>query len=139
MVEVSSLTTISIHFRHGPFSFWICFFTMASKARSGVNSPVLEDHGTAEVLFVVIIRGTILGKTGWVDEIREAHDCSFILCFLFPKRDACPFWNCSTLTCESRLFNAIGVLKQHLWDRSCQTVLLMLFTCALAEQFWLLK
>lgn len=41
MVEVSSLTTISIHVRHGPFSFWICFFTMASKARSGVNRPVL--------------------------------------------------------------------------------------------------
>lgn len=42
MVKVSSLTTISIHFRVGSFSFWICFFTMASKARSGVKSPVLQ-------------------------------------------------------------------------------------------------
>ena len=42
MVKVSSLTTISIHFSVGSFSFWICFFTMASKARSGVKSPVLQ-------------------------------------------------------------------------------------------------
>lgn len=41
MVEVSSVTTISTHFRLGSFNFCTCFFTMASKARSGVKSPVL--------------------------------------------------------------------------------------------------
>lgn len=42
MVDVSSLTTMSTHFRHGSFSFCTCFFTMASKARSGVKRPVLR-------------------------------------------------------------------------------------------------
>lgn len=42
MRVLSSDTTRSTHFRLGSFSFRICFFTMASKARSGVNSPVLE-------------------------------------------------------------------------------------------------
>lgn len=45
MVDVSSLTTISTHFRLGSFNFCTCFFTMASKARSGVKRPVL--HGRA--------------------------------------------------------------------------------------------
>lgn len=43
--EVSSDRTRSTHFRQGSFSLMICFFTMASKARSGVNRPVLEHHG----------------------------------------------------------------------------------------------
>lgn len=41
---VSSVTTMSTHFRLGAFSLRICFFTMASKARSGVNSPVLRER-----------------------------------------------------------------------------------------------
>lgn len=41
-VLMSSWITKSTHFRHGSFSFTTCFFTMASNARSGVNSPVLE-------------------------------------------------------------------------------------------------
>lgn len=43
MVDVSSLTTMSTHFKDGSFSFCICFFTMVSKARSGVKRPVLHD------------------------------------------------------------------------------------------------
>lgn len=39
---VSSDTTRSTHFRLGSFSLWICFFTIVSKARSGVNNPVLS-------------------------------------------------------------------------------------------------
>lgn len=39
---VSSDTTRSTHLRLGSFSLRICFLTMASKARSGVKSPVLE-------------------------------------------------------------------------------------------------
>lgn len=38
----SSVRTRSTHFRHGSFSLTICFFTMASNARSGVNRPVLQ-------------------------------------------------------------------------------------------------
>lgn len=38
---VSSDTTRSTHLRLGSFSLRICFLTMASKARSGVKSPVL--------------------------------------------------------------------------------------------------
>lgn len=45
MVDVSSLTTISTHFRLGSFNFCTCFFTMASKARSGVKRPVLHGRG----------------------------------------------------------------------------------------------
>lgn len=45
MVDVSSLTTISTHFRLGSFNFCTCFFTMASKARSGVKRPVLHSKG----------------------------------------------------------------------------------------------
>lgn len=40
-VLMSSWMTRSTHLRHGSFSFTTCFFTMASKARSGVKSPVL--------------------------------------------------------------------------------------------------
>lgn len=47
MVDVSSLTTISTHFRLGSFNFCTCFFTMASKARSGVKRPVLHGRGRA--------------------------------------------------------------------------------------------
>ena len=39
---MSSWMTRSMHLMHGSFSFTICFFTMASKAMSGVNNPVLE-------------------------------------------------------------------------------------------------
>ena len=38
---VSSVTTISVHFNDGSFNFFICFFTIVSKAMSGVNRPVL--------------------------------------------------------------------------------------------------
>lgn len=41
-VVISSSVTMSISLMHGPFSFIICFFTMVSKAMSGVNRPVLE-------------------------------------------------------------------------------------------------
>lgn len=41
---VSSDTTRSTHFRLGAVSLRTCFFTMASKARSGVKSPVLRHH-----------------------------------------------------------------------------------------------
>lgn len=41
MTVASSETTRSTHFKLGSLSFTICFFTMASKAISGVKSPVL--------------------------------------------------------------------------------------------------
>ena len=41
-VLMSSWITMSTHFTHGSFSFTTCFFTMASKAMSGVNRPVLQ-------------------------------------------------------------------------------------------------
>lgn len=41
MTVASSETTRSTHFKLGSLSFTICFFTMASKAMSGVKSPVL--------------------------------------------------------------------------------------------------
>lgn len=52
-VLMSSWMTRSIHLRQGVFSLTICFFTMASNARSGVNSPVLRMHRD---------RGTDAGK-----------------------------------------------------------------------------
>lgn len=42
MTVASSETTRSTHFKLGSLSFTICFFTMASKAMSGVKSPVLH-------------------------------------------------------------------------------------------------
>lgn len=42
---VSSDTTRSTHLRLGSLSLRICFLTIASKARSGVKSPVLKGHG----------------------------------------------------------------------------------------------
>lgn len=45
-VLMSSWMTRSMHFRQGSFSLMICFFTMASNARSGVNRPVLKDIHT---------------------------------------------------------------------------------------------
>lgn len=42
MVDVSSLTTMSTHLILGSLSFCTCFFTVASKARSGVKRPVLH-------------------------------------------------------------------------------------------------
>lgn len=42
---VSSDTTRSTHLRLGSLSLRICFLTIASKARSGVKSPVLRGHG----------------------------------------------------------------------------------------------
>lgn len=42
---VSSDTTRSTHLRLGSLSLRICFLTIASKARSGVKSPVLNRHG----------------------------------------------------------------------------------------------
>lgn len=35
----NSLTTRSVHFKDGSFNLEICFFTIASKAISGVNKP----------------------------------------------------------------------------------------------------
>lgn len=37
----NSLTTRSVHFKDGSFNLAICFFTIASKAISGVNKPTL--------------------------------------------------------------------------------------------------
>lgn len=42
MTMASSETTRSTHFKLGSLSFIICFFTIASKAISGVKSPVLH-------------------------------------------------------------------------------------------------
>lgn len=42
MSAVSSDTTRSTHLRLGSLSLRICFLTIASKARSGVKSPVLK-------------------------------------------------------------------------------------------------
>ncbi|TNN70365.1 hypothetical protein EYF80_019391 [Liparis tanakae] len=42
---VSSDATSSTHLRLGSLSLRICFLTIASKARSGVKSPVLKGHG----------------------------------------------------------------------------------------------
>ena len=39
---VSSVTTMSTHFKHGSFNLAICPLTIASKAISGVNNPVLR-------------------------------------------------------------------------------------------------
>lgn len=47
MTVASSETTRSTHFKLGSLSFTICFFTMASKAMSGVKSPVLH-HAESE-------------------------------------------------------------------------------------------
>lgn len=41
-VLISSEITMSTHLRHGSRIFFTCFFTMVSKAMSGVNSPVLN-------------------------------------------------------------------------------------------------
>lgn len=41
MTVASSETTRSTHFKLGSLSLTICFFTMASKAMSGVKRPVL--------------------------------------------------------------------------------------------------
>lgn len=41
---VSSETTRSTHLRLGSLSLRICFLTIASKARSGVKSPVLRGY-----------------------------------------------------------------------------------------------
>lgn len=48
MTVASSETTISMHFRHGSFNLCTCFFTMASNAMSGVNSPVLHIASTEQ-------------------------------------------------------------------------------------------
>lgn len=47
-VLISSWITRSTHLRQGSFSFTTCFFTMASNAKSGVKSPVLEHPGRGE-------------------------------------------------------------------------------------------
>lgn len=52
---VSSDTTRSTHLRLGSLSLRICFLTIASKARSGVKSPVLKGHGV-RLRVVVIVR-----------------------------------------------------------------------------------
>lgn len=44
-VLISSEITMSTHLRHGSRIFFTCFFTMVSKAMSGVNSPVLNARG----------------------------------------------------------------------------------------------
>lgn len=41
-VLISSEITMSTHLRHGSRIFFTCFFTMGSKAMSGVKSPVLN-------------------------------------------------------------------------------------------------
>ena len=47
-VLMSSSVTISTHLRQGPLSLIICFFTMASNAKSGVNRPVLDQEREGE-------------------------------------------------------------------------------------------
>lgn len=44
-VLISSEITMSTHLRHGSRIFFTCFFTMVSKAMSGVKSPVLNARG----------------------------------------------------------------------------------------------
>lgn len=44
-VLINSEMTISTHFRHGSLIFFTCFFTMVSKAMSGVKRPVLNTQG----------------------------------------------------------------------------------------------
>lgn len=51
---VSSDTTRSTHLRLGSLSLRICFLTIASKARSGVKSPVLWRYGVI-LHFVVVV------------------------------------------------------------------------------------
>lgn len=41
-VLINSCITRSTLFKEGPFSFTICFLTIASNAMSGVNNPVLN-------------------------------------------------------------------------------------------------
>lgn len=53
--------TRSMHFTQGSFSLMICFFTMASNARSGVNRPVLKDIQTRQTW------------SGSVDRQSETH------------------------------------------------------------------
>lgn len=68
---VSSHTTRSTHLRLGSLSLRICFLTIASKARSGVKSPVLKGHGFRLRLVVVeregdrqTLRKEKIGQTG---------------------------------------------------------------------------
>lgn len=46
-VLINSEMTMSTHFTQGSLIFFTCFFTMVSKAMSGVNRPVLntQDEG----------------------------------------------------------------------------------------------
>lgn len=46
-VLINSEMTMSTHFRQGSLIFFTCFFTIVSKAMSGVNRPVLntQDEG----------------------------------------------------------------------------------------------
>lgn len=54
---VSSDTTRSTHLRLGSLSLRICFLTIASKARSGVKSPVLKGHGVRLRFVAVVEKG----------------------------------------------------------------------------------
>lgn len=65
MVAVSSLTTISTHLILGSLSFCTCFFTVASKARSGVKRPVLHPGRR---------RGTGEEQPGWAGEEKEGSE-----------------------------------------------------------------
>lgn len=44
-VLINSEMTMSTHFRQGSLIFFTCFFTMVSKAMSGVKRPVLNTQG----------------------------------------------------------------------------------------------
>lgn len=62
VTAVSSDTTRSTHLRLGSLSLRICFLTIASKARSGVKSPVLEGHGISLHFVVGVQKQTDTNK-----------------------------------------------------------------------------
>lgn len=47
-VLINSEITMSTHFRQGSLIFFTCFFTMVSKAMSGVKRPVLNTQGRGQ-------------------------------------------------------------------------------------------
>lgn len=74
---VSSDTTRSTHFRLGSLSLRICFLTIASKARSGVNSPVLRGARGARLGLVAEVekeRNGQRNKEKWKERERQRRE-----------------------------------------------------------------
>lgn len=76
MSAVSSDTTRSTHLRLGSLSLRICFFTIASNARSGVKSPVLNGHGPDWIWFWKNVERNRqrLGKEKWRTGRKETEE-----------------------------------------------------------------